>query len=230
MMNLSKTVFLSGLAVLALAVPAANAQRHGGSRMSAGSRAAMASRLGATPQTAPARQPSFRSGDAGQRFSNGGRNFGSNDGRRFGDGRGRRWGNGDGGGRRWGNGDGRWHGRHGHWRHRYYPRYYYSGFYPYGFGYPYGYGYGYGYPYYGASANLYYNGTGYASYQGRGQGSGNLVVAVQQELARAGYYRGAIDGVIGDGTRRAIRAYERANGLPVDGRIDDDLLSQMGVG
>jgi peptidoglycan hydrolase-like protein with peptidoglycan-binding domain len=52
---------------------------------------------------------------------------------------------------------------------------------------------------------------------------------VQHELARAGYYHGAIDGVIGNGTRSAIRAYESANGLPVDGRIDADLLSRMGL-
>ena len=53
---------------------------------------------------------------------------------------------------------------------------------------------------------------------------------VQERLARGGYYHGEIDGVIGDGTRRAIRSYERANGLRVDGRIDDQLLSTMGIG
>ena len=47
---------------------------------------------------------------------------------------------------------------------------------------------------------------------------------------RRGYYHGEIDGVVGDGTRRAIRSYERANGLHVDGRIDDQLLSTMGLG
>ena len=52
---------------------------------------------------------------------------------------------------------------------------------------------------------------------------------VQHELARAGYYHGAVDGIIGNGTRSAIRAYESANGLPVDGRIDADLLSRMGL-
>ena len=53
---------------------------------------------------------------------------------------------------------------------------------------------------------------------------------MQQQLAQAGYYRGEIDGVVGDGTRRAIRSYERANGLRVDGRIDNQLLSTMGLG
>jgi hypothetical protein len=219
MMNLSKTVFLSGLAIAALAVPAANADPRGGGRpqMSSASRAAMATRLGATPQSAPRRPDSFRNVDAGRRWSGGDRNWRNGDGRR-----------GDRDGRRWGNGDGRWRGHHGHWRHRrHYPRYYYSSFYPYGFGYPYG---GYGYPYYGASAQLYYYGTPRSRYAYEGQGGGgNLVVSVQQQLAEAGYYRGGIDGVIGDGTRRAIRAYERANGLPVDGRIDENLLEQMGL-
>ena len=66
-------------------------------------------------------------------------------------------------------------------------------------------------------------------YSRRASNGGSIVVNVQQELARAGYYRGAIDGVAGDGTRRAIRSYERANGLRVDGRIDSELLSNMGL-
>ena len=134
----------------------------------------------------------------------------------------------------------RWGGnRHGDRRHRrYYPRYYprYSPFYgyPFSYGYPYGYGYGnpgYGYPYYGASAALYYHGYRPApraqAYAPRG---GSVVARVQQELARAGYYRGAVDGVMGNGTRSAIRAYERANGLRVDGRIDQELLRSMEIG
>lgn len=134
---------------------------------------------------------------------------------------------------RWANGNGRWEGRrgdggrcnnnnngHGHRHHRHcFPRYYYSGFYPYGYGYPWGWS---GYPYGGVSASVYYRdqASGYAS-------EGDLVAQVQQELARAGYYRGAIDGVIGPRTRGAIRAYERANGIPVDGRIDRQLLETM---
>ncbi len=121
------------------------------------------------------------------------------------------------------------------WRHRrYYPRYYprYSPFYGYPFshGYPYGYP-GYGYPYFGASAALYYHGyhppPRVQAYTPRAGGS--VVAQVQQELARAGYYRGRVDGVIGTGTRNAIRAYERANGLRADGRIDQELLRSLGI-
>lgn len=138
------------------------------------------------------------------------------------------WRGGD--GNRWGN-HRHGHHRHGHHRHHrhYRPRFY--GYYG-GFGYPYGYGFGssyYGYPYYGASASLYYNGYNSGRvYEGRSAG-GSLIAQVQQELANAGYYQGAIDGVIGNGTRSAIRRYERENGLRVDGRIDDRLLSSMGL-
>ena len=57
-----------------------------------------------------------------------------------------------------------------------------------------------------------------------------MTARVQRQLAAAGYYRGAIDGISGDGTRRAIRNYERDNGLPVDGQIDNQLLATMGPG
>ena len=123
-----------------------------------------------------------------------------------------------------------WRGHDGSHHPRYRPRYggFYYGGYPY---YNYPFGYGYGYPYFGASAALYYNGThsyGRSNYSYDG-GDENVAVAVQRRLAESGYYRGAIDGVIGTGTQNAIRAYERANGLPVDGRIDADLLARLRV-
>ena len=97
--------------------------------------------------------------------------------------------------------------------------YWYDGFYPYGD--PYGYGYGYGY--------------GYDNYDQAGYGDaaaydGSLVAQVQTRLARAGLYRGAIDGVIGTETRRAIRAYQRSNGLRADGTISKPLIATMGLG
>jgi len=36
--------------------------------------------------------------------------------------------------------------------------------------------------------------------------------AIQQELARFGYYRGSIDGIWGPGTHRAVQAYARDTG------------------
>ena len=96
----------------------------------------------------------------------------------------------------------------------------YYGGYPYGYGNPYGAGYGTGYytngyPYYGRSV--------YRGY------SGSVVARVQGRLARAGYYAGPIDGVIGPRTRYAIRVYESRHGLPADGRIDSRLLAVMGL-
>ena len=57
----------------------------------------------------------------------------------------------------------------------------------------------------------------------------NLAVSVQSELARRGYYHGAVDGVIGSGSRQAIRAFQAAQGLPVTGKIDPKLLEALGI-
>lgn len=110
------------------------------------------------------------------------------------------------------------------------------GYYPYGgYGYPYG---GYGYPYGGYYGGGYYPSAGYygvnSSYGGQpvygtSYSGGNVVARVQERLARAGYYRGAIDGLIGPRTRYAIRAYESRHGLPADGEIDRRLLATLGL-
>jgi Putative peptidoglycan binding domain len=66
----------------------------------------------------------------------------------------------------------------------------------------------YPYPYYPHPYGDYYSyGYGGYGYQG-GYGNGSSVVQLQRRLARAGYYHGAIDGIMGPATRRAIRAYE----------------------
>jgi hypothetical protein len=120
-----------------------------------------------------------------------------------------------------------------HWNHhRYYrPRSHFS--FGIGLGYPYyGYGYGYGYPYYGAYPYGYdygYYAPRTTVYVARGINDDATVAAVQRRLARGGYYHGSIDGVIGSGTRSAIRGFERNNGLPVDGVIDRQLLRTMGL-
>src|SRR5437870_1132464 len=63
-------------------------------------------------------------------------------------------------------------------------------------------------PYYPYPDDSY--GYGGYGYQGGYGVNGSVVVQVQRRLASAGYYSGPIDGVIGSGTRRAIRAYERS--------------------
>lgn len=52
-------------------------------------------------------------------------------------------------------------------------------------------------------------------------------IALQKGLARAGHAVGEPDGVIGPKTLSAIRAFERARGLPVTGRPSLSLLSRM---
>ncbi len=42
---------------------------------------------------------------------------------------------------------------------------------------------------------------------------------VQKALKKAGYYNGAIDGKIGKKTKAAIRAFQKHNGLKVDGIV-----------
>lgn len=113
--------------------------------------------------------------------------------------------------------------RHRHYRHRSRS----NVFFGIGLGYPY---YGYGYPYYGSYpyGYGYYHRPRTVVYE-TVYTDDATVAAVQRRLARGGYYRGAIDGVIGNGTRMAIRAYERNNGLRVDGRIDRRLLATLGL-
>ena len=208
-MNWKKLTVLSGIAAAALAIPYASAQEPAAASVSAARPQMSAPRSAGFSGNRPSNH--FRGGRGGGEWRNrtGGANI-----------TGSRHGNWRGGDRhRWGNN------HHRHWRHHrhYYYRRPYFGFYPYGFG------YGYGYPYWGASADLYYNGYHPQVYTAQPANGGSVVAQVQQELANAGYYRGPIDGVIGNGTRNAIRAYERANGLRVDGRIDNQLLGAMGL-
>lgn len=58
---------------------------------------------------------------------------------------------------------------------------------------------------------------------------GSLVAEVQSRLAQAGYYYGPIDGIMGPSTRRAIMAYQRARGLPVDGLLSEPLVATLGL-
>jgi len=82
------------------------------------------------------------------------------------------------------------------------------------FGFPWWWGWGWG-PWWGSGWGSYgyYGGYGdYGSGYGYGDNSRSRVAELQSRLASAGYYHGAMDGIMGPATRRAIRAYERANG------------------
>ena len=96
--------------------------------------------------------------------------------------------------------------------------------------------YGYGYPYHGDYPDDYpgyYSESGY--YRGRHGSSdqratASIEVLVQSALARRGYYSGPVDGVIGSGTRSAIRQFQYDNGLPVTGQIDGQLVQALKIG
>jgi peptidoglycan hydrolase-like protein with peptidoglycan-binding domain len=55
----------------------------------------------------------------------------------------------------------------------------------------------------------------------------NTVLEIQRELNRLGYGAGPVDGWMGSRTRAAIQAYQRDNGLLVDGQPTSSLLSHV---
>lgn len=56
-----------------------------------------------------------------------------------------------------------------------------------------------------------------------------LAADVQSVLARNGYYRGAIDGVLGPASQAAIRAWQVDRHLPITGGPDSVTLRSMGL-
>jgi hypothetical protein len=94
------------------------------------------------------------------------------------------------------------------------------------YGYPYGYE---DYPYdssdsYTQDPYSYYNG-----YAAPAQSGNGVVSSVQSQLAKLGYYRGAIDGVLGDQTEAAIGRYQEDNDLSVTGVVTAATLQSLGL-
>lgn len=79
---------------------------------------------------------------------------------------------------------------------------------------------------YAPSVTYVYDGPIYAY---NGWTPDQVTVNVQEELARAGYYDGPIDGVLGPMTREAIAAYQADNGLAVTSAIDEPTLATLGI-
>ncbi len=101
------------------------------------------------------------------------------------------------------------------------------------FFYPYEYGYGY-YPYGGYYDEVpYYDSYAPNEYStapdtnGPVNDTGSQVGDVQSALAREGYYDGAIDGRLGDATRKALRRYQRDHGLEVTGGINRAVIEAL---
>jgi len=59
--------------------------------------------------------------------------------------------------------------------------------------------------------------------------SGPAVTAVQQRLQAAGFSPGAIDGKFGPGTESAVKMFQRARGLVVDGIVGPKTAAALGV-
>ncbi len=57
--------------------------------------------------------------------------------------------------------------------------------------------------------------------------SSELVAGIQRQLKEQGFDPGPVDGKLGPKTRRAIRAYQRAADLKVDGRPSPELLERL---
>lgn len=119
-----------------------------------------------------------------------------------------------------------------------YDPYYYPN-YPYPTGYGYGYGYGYGdnndngYDSDvddGAQPQANYtdeDGNNY--YDSSNRSTDSTISSVQEKLARKGYYRGEIDGLLGPATRRAIVRYQSNNGLHVTGSLTRETLQSLSL-
>jgi hypothetical protein len=58
---------------------------------------------------------------------------------------------------------------------------------------------------------------------------GQVIANVQTALQEQGYYRDAVDGLIGPNTRAALSAYQRDRGLPITAAIDGPTLQALGL-
>jgi hypothetical protein len=107
-------------------------------------------------------------------------------------------------------------------------------------------GHSYGYPYWGGvwwDGDPYWEFDPYYSYYDDSSraypeaarlrpdatSSRDSVIAVQQELARLGYYHGPVDGITGPETRQAIRWFQSVDKLPVTGLVDDATLNRLQI-
>lgn len=59
--------------------------------------------------------------------------------------------------------------------------------------------------------------------------SGSQVKQVQQKLKNWGYYTGAVDGIYGSQTKKAVEYFQRKNGLVVDGIVGKQTFEALGI-
>ena len=58
---------------------------------------------------------------------------------------------------------------------------------------------------------------------------GGEVKEVQTRLKRWGYYNGSVDGVFGEGTKQAVIAFQKKNGLTADGVVGKSTYKALGM-
>ena len=59
--------------------------------------------------------------------------------------------------------------------------------------------------------------------------SGEDVSAVQKRLKQWGYYTGAIDGIFGPATEKAVKWFQQKNGLTADGIVGSKTAAALGL-
>ena len=82
------------------------------------------------------------------------------------------------------------------------------------------------YSYYDANSSAY---SEAAPLQPEATSSRDTVIAVQQKLARLGYYHGPVDGIMGPKTRQAVRWFQSVNKLPVTSLVDGATLKGLQI-
>ena len=70
--------------------------------------------------------------------------------------------------------------------------------------------------------------SAYAALYKRGS-SGATVTEIQTRLKSWGYYDYTVDGIYGSRTEKAVKYFQRQNGLAVDGQAGDKTLAAMGI-
>lgn len=57
--------------------------------------------------------------------------------------------------------------------------------------------------------------------------TGEAVKKVQKRLKKLGYYTGSIDGDYGNGTKTAVKSFQKRNGLSVNGKVNKKTLAKL---
>lgn len=57
--------------------------------------------------------------------------------------------------------------------------------------------------------------------------TGSAVKKVQQRLKKLGYYTGGVDGDYGNGTKTAVKNFQKRNGLTVNGKVNSKTLAKL---